>query len=277
VPRGWEWDETLFRGAAPYYTRGRLPYPRGLAESFRRAADLRGNPRLIDVGCGPGTVALTLAGLFVKVVGVDPDPDMLAEGARLATERGIDNISWVKSRAEDLPVRLGPFRYATFAQSFHWMERERVAAFIFEVLEPGGAFVHVNTVVADPPAPPPLPYPTPPDEEISALVESYLGDQRRAGQGVLQFGTASEEGSVLGAAGFAQVRTVVVAGREVTQRSVDDLVASVFSSSNSAPHLFGTQLDRFETELRDLLVRASDEGRFSQWVGDIQLDFYERP
>ena len=232
---------------------------------------------MIDVGCGPGTVALTLAGLFAEVVGVDPDPDMLAEGARLATARGIEHVRWVKSRAEELPVGLGPFRYATFAQSFHWMERERVAAVMFEVLESGGAFVHVNTVVAEPPAPPPLPYPAPPDEEIVALVRSFLGDQRRAGQGVLRFGSPSEEGSVLAAAGFAQVRSVLVAGREVIQRSVDDVVASVLSSSYSAPHLFGTELDRFTMELRDLLLGASDEGRFSQWVGDIQLDFYERP
>jgi hypothetical protein len=61
------------------------------------------------------------------------------------------------------------------------------------------------------------------------------------------------------------------------QRSVDDLVASVFSSSNSAPHLFGTELGRFTVELRDLLVGTSDEGRFSEWVGDVQLDFYDRP
>ena len=27
----WEWDETLFAGAAPYYAQGRLPYAEGLA------------------------------------------------------------------------------------------------------------------------------------------------------------------------------------------------------------------------------------------------------
>ena len=79
MPIGWEWDETLFLGSAPFYERGRLPYAPGLAEAFGTALDLDGHGRLIDVGCGPGIVTLTLAPLFATVIGVDPDPGMLAE------------------------------------------------------------------------------------------------------------------------------------------------------------------------------------------------------
>jgi hypothetical protein len=63
----------------------------------------------------------------------------------------------------------------------------------------------------------------------------------------------------------------------VLQRSVDDIVAWVFSNSTSAPHLFGADLPQFERDLRQLLDRVSDRGRFSEWLGDIELDFYERP
>jgi hypothetical protein len=31
VIAGWEWDETLFAGAAQHYLRGRLPYAPGFA------------------------------------------------------------------------------------------------------------------------------------------------------------------------------------------------------------------------------------------------------
>ena len=54
-------------------------------------------------------------------------------------------------------------------------------------------------------------------------------------------------------------------------------MAQVFSVSGSAPYLFGADLAAFEADLRLLLERASDHGRFSQWLGDIQLDIYERP
>ena len=166
MPAGWAWDETLYQGAAAYYRRGRLPYPASLRERFAAATDRHSAPRLLDVGCGPGLVAVALAPRFTAVVGVDPDPDMLVEAARLAAASGVTTARWVRRRAEDLPAGLGRFRYATFAQSFHWMDRDRVARVVFDMLEAGGAFVHVNTVVADPPPPPSLRLPTPPEREI---------------------------------------------------------------------------------------------------------------
>jgi SAM-dependent methyltransferase len=277
MPEGWEWDETLFLGSAAYYRRGRLPYPPALAERFASAADLSGHPRLIDVGCGPGVVALALAPYFSDVVGLDPDAGMLTEARRLAEAASADNVTWVQRRAEELPAGLGRFRYATFAQSFHWMDRSVVASAVFDMLEPGGAFVHVDTVVADPPPAPALPHPVPPKEAIEALVRSYLGPERRAGQGFLRHGTPGNEWAVLAAAGFSAPRIVLVEGREVLQRSVDDVLAEVLSSSGSAPHLFGSELSRFEADLRALLEGTSDRGRFSEWLSDIELVFYERP
>jgi 2-polyprenyl-3-methyl-5-hydroxy-6-metoxy-1,4-benzoquinol methylase len=44
-----------------------------------RALALDGRGRLLDVGCGPGIVALELTSLFEEVVGLDADPDMIAE------------------------------------------------------------------------------------------------------------------------------------------------------------------------------------------------------
>src|SRR4051812_22682046 len=103
MPEGWQWDESLFGGSAPYYARGRLPYPDGLAEALGAALGLDGRGRLVDVGCGPGTIALSLAHLFEDVVGLDPDAGMLEEARRLAAQQGCTNTSWVHARAEDLP------------------------------------------------------------------------------------------------------------------------------------------------------------------------------
>ncbi|MYV68323.1 methyltransferase domain-containing protein, partial [Streptomyces sp. SID2131] len=75
-------DETLFAGAAASYGRGRPPYAPGLVDALAGAPGLDGRERLLDVGCGPGTLALPLAPLFEEVVGVDPDGGMLAEAWR---------------------------------------------------------------------------------------------------------------------------------------------------------------------------------------------------
>src|SRR3954453_15750791 len=100
MPEGWEWDATLFKGSAAYYTRGRLPYPPALVTTFAGAAELGGNPRLLDVGCGPGTVTILLAPLFTEAVGVAAAADMIEEAARLAAEGNFSNVRWVHARAE---------------------------------------------------------------------------------------------------------------------------------------------------------------------------------
>ena len=108
MPEGWEWDETLFKGSAAYYARGRLPYPEGLHDTFAGALELSGSPRLVDVGCGPGVVALTVADLFDEVIGLEPDGAMLAEAERHTREMGLRNLKWVRRRTEDLPARVVP-------------------------------------------------------------------------------------------------------------------------------------------------------------------------
>ena len=181
---------------------------------------------------------VALAGLFAEVIGVDPDVDMLVEAAARAAEFGVENLRWVHLRAEALPAGLGHFRYATFAQSFHWMEREVVAEIMFRMIEPGGAFVHVNTAVPSS-QPPAIPFPSPPRAAIDALIKSYLGEDHRAGQSVLRYGTPDGEARVLVGAGFRPARSVPVKGREALERSVGDIISWVLSHSNSAPHLFG--------------------------------------
>jgi len=258
----WSWDETLFAGASDYYEQGRLPYPEQLAPRLRAALGLDGTGRLLDVGCGPGTVALRVAGLFAEVVGLDADLGMVAEAGRLARECGIDHARFVRARAEELPAGLGSFRVATFAQSFHWMDRELVARRVRSMLEPGGALVHVDTAGAPAGPEPVLPYPSPPREAIAALVRDHLGPHRRAGQSVR--GTSpSGEGEIFRACGFAGPEDLPVPDVAVLDRTVDDLVADVLSRSSSAPHLFGDRLGDFVADLRRVLADASPWGRFS--------------
>ncbi|MFG3334942.1 class I SAM-dependent methyltransferase [Streptomyces tendae] len=261
----WEWDETLFSGTAAFYRRGRLPYAPGLEDLLAGVLDLDGRGRLLDLGCGPGTVALRLAGLFDEVVAVDPDPGMLAEAARGAAELGVvDKVRWVRARAEELPAGLGDFTVVTLAQSFHWMDRERVAATVRGMLRPGGALVHISDLKGESRAVDGLPYPPVPRAAIDGLVRGCLGPVRRAGRGLLPRGTPSGEDAVLAGAGFAGPYRRVVPGGQAMVRTWDDVVAEVFSMSFSAPHLFGDRLAGFEADLRRLLRDASPSGRFSE-------------
>jgi len=268
----WEWDQTLFAGAAAYYERGRLPNAPGLADAFEKALGLDGRRRLLDVGCGPGTVTLPLAGLFREVVGVDADAGMIQEARRLASERGVMNARWVQGRAEDLSPDLGTFGVVTFAASFHWMDRPLVARIVRGMLEPDGAIVHVDNrhqdgVALDDDLR------APPVERIAELRRAYLGGDRRAGQGIRNSSPGDEAG-VFRAAGFAGPELVVVPDGRSIVRSGDDLVAETFSLSSTAPHLFGDRLSQFEADLRRLLAEASPDGSFSIRLPDNELKIW---
>jgi SAM-dependent methyltransferase len=266
----WEWDETLYEGSAPYYAVGRFPYPPGLASALRGELGLDGTGRLIDVGCGPGSLSLLLAPLFAEVVGVDADPGMLAAARSRAADQGVANVDWVLLRAEQLPHGLGSFDVATFAQSFHWMDQPTVARTVRGMLRAGGAWVHVHATTHRGVGGHTGPFPEPPHDRIEALVAEYLGQTRRAGRGTLPHGTATGEEDVMVAAGFAGPSRVDVPGR-MLERTADEVVASVFSRSSSAPHLFGERLAEFERELRRMLHAASPLGRFSELSREIEL------
>lgn len=267
----WQWDETLYAGSAEHYAVGRMGYPGVLAGALRDELGLDGHGRLLDVGCGPGSLTLLLAGLFEEAVGVDADADMIAVAARHADDAGVTNTQWRAVRAEELPVGLGVFRVATFAQSFHWMDQALVAQRVRDMLAPDGAWVHVKASTHRGAAgEEPLPYPRPPWNAVEELVARYLGPVRRAGQGMLPNGTRSGEEEIMLKAGYTGPTRITVGGDEVVERGIDELVAAVFSLSSSTPHLFGRDLPAFETELRTLLKRTSENGLFSERTREIE-------
>ena len=206
------YDPTIYEGAAAHYRYGRPPYSPQLEALLTEELDLDGTGRLLDVGCGPGVLTVRLAHLFQEAVGLDPGPAMLAEGDRVAEERGIENIRWVQALAEDLPgAAPGPYRLVTFGQSFHWTDEARVAEAVYSILEPDGALaLIVHTVegrsIPLSPGPPPIPH-----AEIKALVEKYLGSTKRAGQGIAPVRTHHFE-DVLVRTRFGTPRVIFVPG-----------------------------------------------------------------
>jgi hypothetical protein len=62
-----------------------------------------------------------------------------------------------------------------------------------------------------------------------------------------------------------------IAGAGPLIRTIDDLVAWVYSLSSSAPHLFGDRLGAFESDLRRLLHESSPTGVFSEQPPDTEV------
>lgn len=272
--RGWTWDPSLYAGSAPYYTDGRVPYPTAMVELLVDALGLDGSGRLLDVGCGPGSLTLLLAPHVGEVIGVDADGAMLAEADRLAREQGVRNVAWRQLRAEELPADLPPADVVTFAQSFHWTDRPRVAATVRRMLAPGGVVVHVHAAThAGTDTSTPLPRPRPPRAAVDRLLRQVLGPDRRAGQGVRTPAPGGEEERIYREAGFRGPERLELPARAV-ERSAAEVRASVYSLSYAAPHLFGDRFAAFDAELSALIAAAAPDGRFSELLPPITLDLW---
>jgi hypothetical protein len=178
-------------------------------------------------------------------------------------------------RAEELPGGLGSFRVVTFAASLHWMDRPMVFSTVRDMLVDAGVVIHVDNpgYRLDSADAGDLAHPLPPDDAITELRMSYLGPDRRAGRGIRN-SSPDDEDDVFRASGFSGPEIVTVPDDRILVRTIDEVVASNFSSSGCAPHLFGDRLQEFEGDLRALLANASPDGLFSLALSDNALKIW---
>jgi len=271
------YDPTIYRGSARYYAPGRPPYSRDLVATLTDEVGLDGTGVLLDVGCGPGILTVELAPSFDEAIGLDPDVDMLAEGARRAREAGIGNIRWVEAVAEDIPgLDLGRFRLVTFGQSYQWTDQVPVAEAVYDILEPSGALALVMNTVEGRPEPEGPGYPPIPHDEIHEIIRRYLGPRRRAGQGYRP-DTHERYEDALRRTRFGAPRVVFAPGRPDVVRDVDGVLAGYLSMSFASPHLFGDRLGAFEADVRTLLTERSPTGLFWDWPGDTEILLAPKP
>ena len=95
--------------------------------------DPQAGERILDVGCGEGTLTKKIAGRGATVLGIDNSPEMIAA----ARANGIDAVLM---DAADMPFSC-EFDAAFSNATLHWvLEKEQAARAIFRALKPGGRF-----------------------------------------------------------------------------------------------------------------------------------------
>lgn len=102
---------------------------------------LRPGMRVLDVGCGPGSITLGLAEAVIpgEVVGIDFQPSQVAQAQASSASRQIANVRFEVADAYRLPFPNNSFD-AVFAHAVLWHLREPVRALaeMRRVLRPGG-------------------------------------------------------------------------------------------------------------------------------------------
>jgi SAM-dependent methyltransferase len=243
-----------FEAAASYYDRFRAPYPPETFDHVVAAFGLGPGSRVLDLGCGPGTLAIPLSRRVAEVVAVDPDAGMLAEGQRLAAERDAGAIRWVHASAEAVCGELGDFDVVTMGQSFHWMRRDQVLEALGRVVRDGGGLAHIA---------PGRRRPQEGWEPIAAeVVTRYLGERpRHPGANPDE---PENEPSLRRSAHFHTLTR-----REFPSsitRDFASIIGLIYSISSTAKPLFGDRADDFERELTAALLRANPSGVFESRI-----------
>jgi ubiquinone/menaquinone biosynthesis C-methylase UbiE len=246
-----KYDPMLYRGTARYYSRFRPKYPPALVSVLRENYLLDGAGRLLDLGCGPGPVAIPLAHLFQEVIAIDPEPEMLEEGREVAARANVTNIRWIQGSAEDLPAALGKFRLITMGNSFHWMDRTRTLETLYDlVTDDGGlAVVGHGTPI---PAPPLTPW----RRAIADVVRRYRDGILPWAQ--VEIPPESRHEALLNASRFKGLKTHLESF-EITW-TVDSMLGNLYSMSFCSRRLLGDRIDDFERDLRAAVLAVEPSG-----------------
>lgn len=138
---------------ARLYDLGTTLLPFGRASLLRRRitelAEVAPGSRILDVGCGPGRLAIlaaTIAGPGGDVCGIDPAPEMIALARENATRAGA-GIRFDVGAIEALPYPDGRFDLVLSSLMLHHLPDHVKRAGLGEVrrvLRPGGRFFAVD-------------------------------------------------------------------------------------------------------------------------------------
>lgn len=247
VAAGWQARAMTadFGGAtAAYYARYRRGYPPAVVDAIVAAFGLDGRDLVVDLGCGTGQLTVPLAGRVGTVVGVDPEPDMLALARSSGRRAGLTNAAWLLGADSDVPAlrRLcgdGGLAAVTIAVAVHWMDRDALFPAIRPLLRPGGGVAVVTNGT------PLWLQDTDWSRALRRCLQEWTG---RAQDGACQTDTAgrARNSDALERAGYRVSESHVDYHAEM---SVDDVVGGLFSAM-STDRLAAPDRDAFADRLR---------------------------
>jgi SAM-dependent methyltransferase len=129
-----------FATTAELYEELRPPYPPQFFRTVTEKLKLSRQHALIDLGTGPGLLALGFAPYVGRIVGVDPEPAMLAAARQAAAREGLA-LTLIEGKAEELPADIGRFDIVTIGRALHWMDRGATLALFERLVARDGAII----------------------------------------------------------------------------------------------------------------------------------------
>jgi ubiquinone/menaquinone biosynthesis C-methylase UbiE len=129
-----------FATTVALYEKMRPPYSAEFFSNVAQRLRLGKEHALIDLGTGPGLLALGFAPYVGRIVGVDPEPAMLAATGKAAA-LAARAITLIEGKAEALPSDVGRFDVVTIGRALHWMDCDAIADLFERLVAPDGTIL----------------------------------------------------------------------------------------------------------------------------------------
>jgi SAM-dependent methyltransferase len=249
-----------FSGAvATNYARYRRGFPPATVDLLVSALSLPRDAYVLDLGCGTGQLTLPLAGRFDRLIGADPEPDMLSLARDAARAAGVTSIGWLLATDSDigsLPL-LDGLDAVTISNAIHLMDAPALfGALAVRLSDRGRIAIIANG--------------TPlwlQDSDWSRALrehlEGWLGFPLRSFCG-LDPASRSRFRQELEAAGFTATDEVHLDYTDPL--SFDQIVGNVYSAMSPERLPSGSEQEHFETRLHSALDAAAPGGQFVEVV-----------
>src|SRR5579862_1121882 len=224
-----------FASTVEFYSRYREPYSPEFFSTVARHIRLTRQETLLDVGCGPGMLAIGFAPYARAVTALDPEPGMIAAARSAASEAGA-NVDFRLGKLEDFAAD-PQYDVVTIGRALHWLSREAALGVLERIVPVSGrilicgAFVNATSL---------SPWHKPYENARSSWAEGTDEKLYRID------GKAWFAGS-----GFQHSADISVSAlHDVT---VDELIGRALSKSNTSAAVIGDRRLEFEQQLRAVL------------------------
>jgi len=253
-------DPNRFTSAIPHYVTGRPPYAERLIAKLARDTNLGPRSRVLDLGCGPGSLTLPLARYCGTIIGMDADDAMIAEARKASEAAGIP-VDWRVGTSFDLDQSLAPLDLVTIGRAFHWMDREATLKRFDELIAPGGAVALLSTEL----------------HPHGGLKWHDAFEELRRSHGRFddfyrwrKSEAWEDHTSVLLRSPFSEVERISVF--EPRKTTLDEVIARAQSFSANSPSALGEEgRDAYERAVRQRMLAMSPDGIYPEIVESIAI------
>jgi SAM-dependent methyltransferase len=257
-------EKHRFRTAAQHYLRGRPAYASALFDRVAQLTALGRDARVLDLGCGPGQLALAFAPRVGEIVGIDPEPEMLRIASESAAAAGVA-IRLFEGSSADLGPALGRFHLVVIGRAFHWMDRARTLEALDELIEPGGAVALFHTREPDLPGNPWL-------KAYHELMDRYSVDdearrRRRSPEWV-------PHEAILLESPFNRIETIGVL--EQRRTPVEQFVDRALSRSGTSAGKIGGRTANLSADLRTMFAPFAVDGMVGEVIHSTAMIAWRR-